>query len=146
MGWPALILGILGLFLIIQKNEKRCSISIVYAFLSSSVILKLFYRNEYNPHHWEIHQTFNLVPIVMLCLAVSTTVYSGKSKLRNDYGKWCEAIGGIFAVLWPLLNNYEEHNLKKDSFPEDVMDLILNPLPLGSSYFVHGSEELGILA
>jgi hypothetical protein len=45
-----------------------------------------------------------------------------------------------------LLNNYEEHNLKKDSFPEDVMDLILNPLPLGSSYFVHGSEELGILA
>lgn len=132
--------------MIIQKNEKRCSISIVYAFLSSSVILKLFYRNEYNPHHWEIHQTFNLVPIVMLCLAVSTTVYSGKSKLRNDYGKWCEAIGGIFAVLWPLLNNYEEHNLKKDSFPEDVMDLILNPLPLGSSYFVHGSEELGILA
>ena len=32
VGWPALILGILGLFLIIQKNEKRCSISIVYAF------------------------------------------------------------------------------------------------------------------
>jgi len=89
VGWPALILRILGLFLIIQKNEKRCSISIVYAFLSSSVILKLFYRNEYNPHHWEIHQTFNLVPIVMLCLAVLTTVYSGKSKLRNDYGKWC---------------------------------------------------------
>ena len=82
----------------------------------------------------------------MLCLPVLTTVYSGKSKLRNDYGKWCEAIVGIFAVLWPLLNNYEEHNLKKDSFPEDVTDLILNPLPLGSSYFVHGSEELGILA
>ena len=74
----------------------------------------------------------------MLCLAVSTTLNSGKSKLRNDYGKCCGAIVGIFAVLWPLLNNDEEHNLKKDSFPEDVLDLIFNPLPLGLSYFVHG--------
>ncbi len=48
--------------------------------------------------------------------------------------------------VWPLFKHFEEHDLRNDAFPEDVAISILKGLPEHANYFVHGSEELGLLA
>ena len=70
-GWPVLIAGSIGVLVFVFKYKLVISFSVLYTFFSSSVLLKLFYRNEYNPHHWEIHQCFILLPIAMVCLPVA---------------------------------------------------------------------------
>ena len=105
----------------------------MYTFFSSSVLLKLFYRNEYNPHHWEIHQCFILLPIAMVCLAVATFFTKLKSALRNDKMAQGFSLASIIILVWPLVKHFEEHDLRNDAFPEDVATLILKGLPSTSN-------------
>ena len=110
----------------------------LYTFFSSSVLLKLIYRNEYNPHHWEIHQCFILLPIAMVCLIVAPLITKLKNALKNDKIAQGFSLASIILFVWPLVKHFDEHDLRKDTFPEDVATLILKGLPEHANYFVHG--------
>ena len=145
-GWPVLIAGSIGVLVFVFKYKLVISFSVLYTFFSSSVLLKLFYRNEYNPHHWEIHQCFILLPIAMVCLVVAPFITKLKNALKNDKIAQGFSLASIILFVWPLVKHFDEHDLRKDSFPEDVATLILNGLPEHANYFVHGAEELGLVA
>ena len=117
------------------------SFSVLYTFFSSSVLLKLSYRNEYNPHHWEIHQCFILLPIAMVCLVVAPFITKLKNALKNDKIAQGFSLATIILFVWPLVQHFDQHDLREDAFPEDVATLILKGLPEHANYFVHGSEE-----
>ena len=69
-----------------------------------------------------------------------------KSALRIDKIAQGFSLVSIILFVWPLVKHFDEHDLRKDAFPKDIATSILNGLPEHANYFVHGSEELGLVA
>ncbi|MFL2749596.1 MAG: hypothetical protein ACJ0DI_09005 [bacterium] len=82
----------------------------------------------------------------MLCLLVAPFVTKLKIVLRIVKIAKGFSLVSIILFVWPLVKHFEDHDLRKDAFPEDVATLILKGLPEHANYFVHGSEELGLVA
>ena len=89
---------------------------------------------------------FILLPIAMVCLVVAPFITKLKNALKNDKKAQGFSLASIILFVWPLVKHFDEHDLRKDAFPEDVATLILKGLPEHANYFVHGSKELGLVA
>ena len=143
IGYIPIILSIFGLIIIINNKNRNITLSVFYSIFSSSVLLKLIYQNDFNQEHWEMHKTYNLIPIIFFCFSFSQYT----SFLLNKFIKLNKIIKILltFTLIFQTLINFNSHNLRYDSFSKDISNIILNSLPLNSNYFIHASEELGIL-
>jgi hypothetical protein len=140
--FPALILlSVLGVYDLWRKKNFKMFIAIIFMLLSSTVMLQLFLKLEYNDLTKNIYKVFWLTPYLAF---VWLSFYGGLllEKKRQWSGVAILACSFIFQICFFYKNN----DFSQDSFAEDYGRVILSGVPDNNILFASTDGDVGPIA
>ena len=130
-----------GAVLAALHERRRALFSLFWAFLSSSIVLLVFLRFDYDILHRDAYLSYQAVPFGVAAIFLHYAVVHGRR-----FGRFFPQTLAVAAVLTAFATNFRKNDMRTNTFAFDYARSLLESLPPGSPLFLYGDTDLGPVA
>lgn len=130
-----------GLYALWKKYDRRIFFALLFALLSSSILLPILRRSSFDDLSAELYQVYQLIPLWVGALSIAVG-YQFIAQSRQHWRSQLITLG-IVQVVLSVMMHFEINNMTHDTFANDYAHLLLNDLPANAVLMVHGDADAG---